>query len=180
MPDDRLDPRRVYAKTAAGTAEVSRHSASLSVPARRLLLLLDGRRPLAALPSVVRIGELPRLIGDLLSAGLIAPIGLVETLPPEAGAMRDPRLEAFKRRIRGAVTRELGPAGAVLEARLQDCVNMTVMRGVMREVVETVRIRAGSAAAGRLAAAAQSAARATPAPGSESLSDPQTSPGEGP
>jgi hypothetical protein len=154
-----LDPRLVYGKTAAGMSEVQHRGDALSAPARRLLVLIDGRRPLAALPAAVRPGELPRLVDELLSRGLIALSGIVEELPL-ANELRDPRLEDFKRRIDGAVTRELGPAGRVLEARLQDCVNMTVMRGVMREIVELVRARAGDAAARRVADVAQSAARA--------------------
>ena len=154
-----LDPRLVYAKTAAGMSEIQHRGETLSVQARRLLLLIDGRRPLAALPATVRPGELPRLVEELLAAGLVALSGIVETLP-RTDEPRDPRLEDFKRRIDGAVLRELGPAGHVLEARLQDCVNMTVMRGVMREVIELVRARAGEAAAGRVAAAARDAGRA--------------------
>ena len=154
-----LDPRRVYAKTAAGVAEVGARSDTLSQGARRLLVLIDGRRPLAALPSTVRPGELPKLIQELLDGGLIALSGIVPELPP-GGEMRDPRLEDFKRSIEGAVLRELGPAGSVLEARLQDCVNMMVLRGVMREVIDLVGTRAGEAASQRVAAAAQAANRA--------------------
>jgi hypothetical protein len=154
-----LDPRLVYAKTAAGMSAVQHLDDTLTSPARRLLLLIDGRRPLAALPASVRPGELPKLVEELLAAGLIALSGIVETLPA-TDELRDPRLEDFKRRVQGVVLRELGPAGHVLEARLQDCVNMTVMRGVMREIVERVRARAGDAAAGRVAAAAQAATKA--------------------
>jgi hypothetical protein len=161
-----LDPRLVYGKTAAGMSEVQHRAEALSAPARRLLVLIDGRRPLAALPAAVRPGELPRLIDELLGKRLIALSGIVEELPP-ASELRDPRLEDFKRRIDGAVTRELGAAGRVLEARLQDCVNMTVMRGVMREIVELVRARAGDAAAGRVADVAQAAARAWAERGAE-------------
>jgi hypothetical protein len=154
-----LDPRLVYAKTAAGVSEVLNRGETLSAPARRVLVLIDGRRPLAQLPQSVRPGELPKLIDELLAAGLIALSGIVEELPG-GSEMRDPRLEDFKRRIEGAVERELGPAGRVLEARLQDCVNMTVMRGVMRELIELVRARRDDAAARRVAEAAQAAARA--------------------
>jgi hypothetical protein len=154
-----LDPRLVYAKTAAGVSEVLNRGEALSAPARRVLVLIDGRRPLAQLPQSVRPGELPRLVDELLAAGLIALSGIVEELPG-GSEMRDPRLEDFKRRIEGAVERELGPAGRVLEARLQDCGNMTVMRGVMREVIELVRARKDDAAARRVAEAAQAAARA--------------------
>jgi hypothetical protein len=154
-----LDPRLVYAKTPAGVAEVGARSDTLSQGARRLLVLIDGRRPLAALPSTVRPGELPKLIQELLAGGLITLSGIVDELPP-GGEMRDPRLEDFKRRIEGAVLRELGPSGSVLEARLQDCVNMTVLRSVMREIIDLVGTRAGEAASQRVAGAAQAANRA--------------------
>lgn len=153
-----LDPRLVYVRTAAGNSAVSRHDEDLSVAARRLLVMVDGRRPLAALPAVVRAGELRALIESLLGDGLISLSGIVENLPPVVATdPRDPRLEAFKRHVDGRVVQELGPAGSVLEARLQDCVNMTVMRSVLREVISRVRERAGDAAAARLSVAAQEA-----------------------
>jgi hypothetical protein len=154
---DTLDPRLVYSKTASGVGEIEHRSDTISVPARRVLVLIDGRRPLAALPAAVRPGELPKMIDELLAKGLIALSGIVDELPGGATDLRDPRLEDFKRRIDGAVLNELGPSGVVLEARLQDCVNMTVLRSVLREVIELVRTRAGDAAAARVSAAAQRA-----------------------
>jgi hypothetical protein len=159
MPEA-LDPRLVYNKTAAGVSEVLVRSDALSPAARRVLLLIDGRRSLAQLPGHARPGELPRLIDELLSAGMIALSGIVDELPAGWNDARDPQLEDFKRRIEGTVARELGPDGRVLEARLQDCVNMTVMRSVMREVIELVRTRAGDDAATRVAATAQTAGQA--------------------
>jgi hypothetical protein len=155
-----LDPRLVYARTAAGTSEVTHRIETLSPGARRMLFLIDGRRSLAQLPGHARPGELPKLVEELLAAGLIALNGIVDELPPGWNDARDPRLEDFKRRIQGAVEQELGPAGRVLEARLQDCVNMTVMRGVMREVIELVRKRRDDDAASRVSARAQAAIKA--------------------
>jgi hypothetical protein len=154
-----LDPRLVYAKTPAGVAEVQRRSLELQPAARRVLLLVDGRRPLALLPARVRAGEMPKLVEQLLAAGLITLAGIVDELPPGWSEARDPQLAHFKKAMRGAVERELGPSACVLEARLQDCVNMTVMRGVLREIVELVRIRKDGAAAERVAAIAQTAHR---------------------
>jgi hypothetical protein len=155
-----LDPRLVYGKTAAGMSAATNRLETLSPGARRMLLLIDGRRSLAQLPGNARPGELPVLVEELLGAGLIGLSGIVEELPPGWNDVRDPRLEDFKQRVQGAVERELGPSGRVLEARLQDCVNMTVMRGVMREIINLVRQRANDGAAERLAAAAQAAGRA--------------------
>ena len=151
-----LDPRLIYARTD-DTDDASPALARLSPPARRLLRLIDGRRALAQLPNHVRPGELPGLLDELAAYGLIVLSGILEELPAGWTNARDPRLDDFKQRIRGSVERELGSAGHVLEARLQDCVNMTVMRGVLREVIELVRTRASAEAADRVAAAAQAA-----------------------
>ena len=149
-----LDPRLVYARTDDAD-EASPAMARLSPPAKRLLRLIDGRRALAQLPNHVRPGELPGLLDELAAYGLIVLSGILEELPAGWTDARDPRLDDFKQRIRGSVERELGSAGRVLEARLQDCVNMTVMRSVLREVIELVRTRASAEAADRVAAAAQ-------------------------
>lgn len=154
------DPRFVYARTPQGEAVLQDASHALSVQGRRLLGLIDGRRTLAQLPLNVRPDELPMRLEELLMQGLIALSGIREPAPAAAAEGHDPRLEDFKRRIAGAVERELGAAGSVLEARLQDCVNLTVMRTVMREVIDRVRERGGDEKASRLASAAQSAARA--------------------
>jgi len=158
MPDP-LDPRLVYAKTPAGLAEVQKRSLELEPAARRVLLLVDGRRPVALLPDRVRSGEMPKLIEQLLAAGLITLSGIVEELPPGWTEARDPQLAHFKKTLHGVIERELGPAGRVLEARVQDCVNMTVMRSVLREIVELVRVRKDGAAAERVAESAQAAHR---------------------
>ncbi len=151
-----LDPRLVYARTDDAD-EASPALARLSPPAKRLLRLIDGRRALAQLPNHVRPGELPGLLDELVAYGLIVLSGILEELPAGWTDARDPRLDDFKQRIRGSVERELGAAGRVLEARLQDCVNMTVMRSVLREVIDLVRTRATAEAADRVAAAAQAA-----------------------
>ncbi|HYF60714.1 MAG TPA: hypothetical protein VEA81_17335 [Burkholderiaceae bacterium] len=154
-----LDPRLVYRKTAAGISEATDRSGLLTPPALRLLMLIDGRRPLSRMPAHFRPGELPGLIDGLQGAALIELAGIADEPSDDDGDARDPRLDAFKRRVEGAVEAELGPAGRVLEARLQDCVNMSVMRSVMREVVDLVRRRASDEAAARVAARAQDAAR---------------------
>jgi hypothetical protein len=60
----------------------------------------------------------------------------------------------------------------VLEARLQDCVNMAVMRSVTREVIELVRSRKDAQAAGRVAQVAQAAHREWAARGSDGKTGP--------
>jgi hypothetical protein len=154
MPDT-IDPRLVFAKTAAGAAEILERQRGLSPSTRRILILIDGKRSLAELPDLARAGELPAIVAELQAAGLIALSGIVDALPPGWQARADPRLDELKERLRGAFERELGSAGLVLEARIQDCVNLPVMRGVLREVIESVSKRAGPAAAERIAGLAR-------------------------
>jgi len=167
-----FDPRGIYARTAAGAEEVLKRSHELSPPARRLLLLINGRRALGELPARVRVGEMPKLLEQLLAAGLITATGSVERISTEGPDHRDPQLEDFKRRLTGCVERELGPAGRVLQARLQDCVNMAVMRSVTREVVELVRARKDAQAAERVAQVAQAAHREWAARGTDARDGP--------
>jgi hypothetical protein len=115
---------------------------------------------------------MPALLEQLLAAGLVVPSGSVERLAAEGSEQRDPQLDHFKRRLAGCVERELGRAGLVLEARLQDCVNMAVMRSVTREVIELVRSRKDAQAAGRVAQVAQAAHREWAARGSDGKTGP--------
>jgi hypothetical protein len=150
MPD-LFDPRLVFAKTPAGNSEIVERRLGLSLPARRVLILIDGRRSLAQLPALTRPDDLPALVAVLQSEGLISLNGIVEDLPPGYQGSVDPRLDEIKSRLRGAFERELGADARVLEARVQDCVNVMVMRGVLREVIDMVETRSGPASAQRIA-----------------------------
>lgn len=147
---DPLDPRLVFMPTPQGAAEAAVRQIRLSQPARRVLLLVDGRRPTAQLALVVRAGELPAAIRELENAGLITVAALLDELPPELAAGTHRELAELKERLRGAFERELGPAAAVLEARVQDCVNLVVLRAVLRELIDQVEHRGGRPAAERI------------------------------
>ncbi|ODT35238.1 MAG: hypothetical protein ABS55_09415 [Lautropia sp. SCN 70-15] len=149
--------RLIYARTAAGEAEVGARQLPLSASARRLLVLIDGRRAVALLSNFVRAGELDALAGELLSHGLIEAIGIAE-LPDEVGRMarllaEQAALQAAKRKLQRLFEAELGAAGHVWDARVADSVNLEVLRRVLREGVDVVFYRSGEAAARRIVAA---------------------------
>jgi hypothetical protein len=149
--------RLIYARTAAGEAEVAARQLPLTSSARRLLVLIDGRRAVALLSNFVRAGELDALASELLSHGLIEAIGIAE-LPDEAGRMarllaEQAALQAAKRRLQRLFEVELGAAGHVWDARVADSVNLEVLRRVLREGVDVVFYRSGEAAARRIVAA---------------------------
>ena len=153
MPGD-FDPRLVFVKTAAGSAEVAERSHGLSGAQRRILILLDGRRRLADLPPFARPRELEPIIADLATRGLIALAGIADDPSPEEAQAHEERQRAVLVRLRGtlagAFELELGTDGRILEARLRDCVSLDVLRQLVREAVETIRRARGDAAAERV------------------------------
>ncbi|MGE0313314.1 MAG: hypothetical protein AB7P21_17015 [Lautropia sp.] len=152
-PSTHPDPRLVFAKTPAGVAAIESRSQRVSLAARRLLNLFDGEQPLGKLPPVVRASELPQLVRELETQGMITLAGASsDTAGEHASVHPDVRLGQIKRSLAGVFERELGAQASVLEARVQDCVNLVVLRNVLREVIGLVGQRKDAAAADRIAA----------------------------
>ena len=155
-PAGSFDLRLVYAKTAAGIAEINHRKLGLSAPARRILIVIDGQRSLSSLPAFARAGELGGIIQELVQHGLIALNSLVDTStePERQSAQRREAdaLASLKRALDGVFEVELGPAGRLLGARIQDSVTVDVLRGVVREGIEAVGAQRGDEAANRLIA----------------------------
>ena len=105
------DPRMVFAKTIAGTEAVRASTQRLSLPARRLLMLLDGRRSLSQLPSIVRPDEVPTLLRELEAQGMITLTGMIESDGSASGVHPDIKMARIKRALSGVFERELGSAG---------------------------------------------------------------------
>jgi hypothetical protein len=142
----------VFAKTIAGSEAVRAPSQQLSLPARRLLMLLDGRRSLSQLPSIVRPDDVPTLLRELEAQGMITFTGMIESDRPASGVHPDIKMAQIKRSLSGVFEKELGQQASVLEARVQDCVNLLVLRSVLREVITLVAQRKNADAADRIAA----------------------------
>ncbi len=147
------DPRLVFAKTPLGVAAIEGRSQRVSLAARRLLNLFDGEQPLGKLPPVVRASELSQLVQELEHQGMITLAGASsDTAKADAPVHPDLRLAQLKRSLAGVFEKELGAQASVLEARVQDCVNLVVLRNVLREVIGLVGQRKDAAAADRIAA----------------------------
>jgi hypothetical protein len=146
------DPRMVFAQTIAGTEAIRTPTQRLSMPARRLLMLLDGRRSLSQLPSVVRPDDVPTLLRELEAHGMITLTGMSEAIDGVGRMHPDLKMAQVKRSLAGVFEKELGQQASVLEARVQDCVNLPVLRNVLREVITLVGQRKDADAADRIAA----------------------------
>lgn len=150
-----VDDDAIYRRTAAGERAIDLTSQRLTRIARRVLHLVDGIRPVGDLPPVVTGDELPTILRDLLERRLIEQVG-TRASGATTGPHPDLALARIKRALAGALIRELGDDGAVLEARVQDCVNLAVLRNVVAELVELVATRKSRAAADRIAAIVRS------------------------
>jgi Bacterial regulatory helix-turn-helix protein, lysR family len=74
--DDTIDYSIVFAKTPKGVAEINQRSGALTLQARRVLIMIDGRRPVAELLAVVRSGEFDGIISLLESQNMIEKVDL--------------------------------------------------------------------------------------------------------
>ena len=79
--DDTIDYSIVFAKTPKGVSEINARSGALSLQARRVLIMIDGRRAVAELMAVVRTGEFDGIISTLETQGMIEKVDL-SSLPP--------------------------------------------------------------------------------------------------
>ncbi len=80
-----MDPGTTLSKTEKGRLEMAGRSGALTAVQRRLLILVDGKKPVNDLGAFVRIGELEAALEHLLAQGYIAAMGEVVPLPPPAG-----------------------------------------------------------------------------------------------
>ena len=148
---DQPNPRMVFSLTETGIQTLKHPKRFMSTPARRLLALLDGRRSLGEMPAIVRPADLPGALKELISRDMIALTGIARQDGESFDPQTELKLQAIKRTLAGAFEAELGPDASVLEARIQDCVNMQVLRNVLREIIDLVSARKNAAAASRIA-----------------------------
>lgn len=66
----------VYAKTAKGVAEIAARSGALTLAARRVLIMIDGVRPISELVPLVRSGEFDGILATLKAQGMIELVAL--------------------------------------------------------------------------------------------------------
>jgi hypothetical protein len=134
----RIDPRLVYAKTEAGVKEITARTLGLSQSARRVLILLDGKRALSQLPGFVRPGDLANIVDQLETQNLVSLVGISDTAPGDHNIEAE-QLSKLKPKFKEMFNRELGPVGRVFDARVYDAVTMDVMRTALREGIDYIK-----------------------------------------
>jgi hypothetical protein len=165
-----MDGTLIYAKTPKGIAEVAARSAQLSMTARRVLIMMDGKRTIDELAVLVRPGEIDGIVSQLEDGGLAQKAGAgadvsidvptaigagpeAELAPTTATSVMDDRdlnpmtLEEAKRRAVRELTDRLGPGAEVVAIRIENCRTIENFRDRVREAERLVASALGSAAA---------------------------------
>jgi hypothetical protein len=147
----------VFRKTSEGQAELARRAHPLAPPARRLLILVNGRRDAAALRELLgpRV-DLDSELVQLRDAGLIeraAPDLAPETAPAAAaprkglfgkllglavGASVDPVLQERIREAGHLLHEALGPDADELAARIEDCRDAPALEAMLLRAADVV------------------------------------------
>lgn len=164
-----MDGSQVYAKTPKGVAEVAARGVQLSMVARRVLIMMDGKRTVGELAVLVRPGEIDAIVTQLESAGLAekaeAPVGApgaaqaasgrpdpLLASPSTAPASEERELvpmtldEAKRRAVRELADR-LGPEADHVAIRIEGCRSVEEFRERVREAERLVATALGATAA---------------------------------
>ncbi len=82
-----------YAKTAKGVAEVETRADRLKPALRRLLILVDGKKPLDTLKSMIGIDEIDEPLSQLVEGGYIEAVEAANDPSVTSGSNATPEFE---------------------------------------------------------------------------------------
>jgi hypothetical protein len=154
-----IDERLVYAKTAKGVAEVNTRSGAVPLTARRVLIMIDGKRTVAELAPLAKPGEVATIITQLETQGLVYPAHAgTPTTPPAAAppaeggdeAGEDRLVASFdtiKRRAARELSDRLGPDAEVMAVRIEHARTPDDLRQRLHEAERLVAGMLGDAQA---------------------------------
>jgi hypothetical protein len=122
----------VYVKTDKGRDEVTRRELGLNGRQRSVLIMLDGRKPWAALAPLMPAGEVAGIVGELLALGLIAPCGGGSPAQTAAAPIvSNPGLDRVRRYMVGVARTHLGLLAEEVVARIERARDAGQLRGVV-------------------------------------------------
>jgi hypothetical protein len=169
-----LNEKLVYAKTPKGTAEVAARGGGLTMAARRILIMIDGKRSLGELSAMLRSSEIDSVINLLETQGFIQRSSGASGGPPtvfgntrmDDPAREQPRetlevntvgndsderplltIEEAKRRAVRELNDRLGPEAEIMSVRLEQARTADELRDRLREAERLVAGLLGEAAA---------------------------------
>ncbi|HVE88322.1 MAG TPA: hypothetical protein VNA44_01370 [Burkholderiaceae bacterium] len=166
-----MDGTIVYSKTPRGIAEISLRQAQLPMTARRVLIMIDGKRTVEELLILGKQLEIENAIVSLESGGLIQRVAYQNAIDvptingrdtdaglstafggPSTSGSGDDRdnpitLEEVKRRAIRGLNDRLGSEADLLAGRIDACHTIEEFRGCVREAERLISNAQGSAAA---------------------------------
>ena len=166
-----VDGTLVYSKTPRGIAEISLRSAQLPMTARRVLIMIDGKRTVDDLSILAKPGEIESAIASLESGGLIQRVSYqgaidVPTIngrdsetgissafggPNTSGGLDEREgsitLDEVKRRAVRGLRDRLGSDADALAIRIEACRSVEEFRYCVREAERLIATALGSDAA---------------------------------
>jgi hypothetical protein len=137
-----------FSRTAAGDAELTARALPLSIPTRRVLVMLEGSQTAETLAAKVRFSELDRILHDLLERGLISstephakpdPKSPAESIPsrktlPAVSLLTADQCQMVKRTAARFVFDHLGPNGESLALRIERAADVDVLEQLLQDV----------------------------------------------
>ncbi len=166
-----MDGTIVYSKTPRGIAEISLRSAQLPMTARRVLILIDGKRTVEDLSILGKQGDIESAITSLESGGLIQRVSYLSAIDvptingrdtdagfssafggPSTSSGMDERdspitLDEVKRRAVRGLHDRLGPEADAIAIRIEACRTIEEFRSCVREAERLIGNAQGSGAA---------------------------------
>lgn len=150
-----------FRKTAKGLAEIETRAHRLSPRLRALLIMVDGKRDLAALEALVP-QQAEAALNELMSQGFIEAAGETPAAPaaappaaaPAAPPAPSPALdfEKLRREAVRALTDIAGPAAETVAMRMEKARNADELRPLIAQAAQTVANMRGRSAAEAYAA----------------------------
>ncbi len=140
----------IFAKTPKGHAEIGTRAGGLSPRVRRVLIFVDGKRPVAELRGMLQSDDLQHTLGVLEEEGYIEAVGvsgpaartlaLEETLPPLAAFRLHPpgddplRLQQARNFMLNTLNAFVGALGtSSLQQRIEAAANQAQLRALFDE-----------------------------------------------
>ncbi|HPT50390.1 MAG TPA: hypothetical protein PLS67_03020 [Accumulibacter sp.] len=144
----------IWVKTPKGVEEIEKRTLRLSVRARRVLILIDGKRDFATLSSLVPSETLPEICRQLLNDGYIAAvhppgsaIGASEKAPtdtarPALSIVEQQRLSMARNFMTNTLTMYVGHAASSLINHVEAAHDLAHLRGLAKQWREAIALSA--------------------------------------
>ena len=142
-----MDETIVFEKTERGQREIAQPGGELQPRLRRILIMIDGLKPIGDLAPLTRPGEIEVIVEALLRGGYIIASGgepaanqaqPVGNAPETTPAIGPTNFEDIRQRATRAVQDMLGPTGDPLAIEIERCKAPEQLRALLAKAQKIV------------------------------------------